>query len=302
MSMTSLLPPLALLLDRGAAGPSRLARQMSRHWLRGQGLPGTGLQGLCRSTAGRGLLRGIEHLAIPALLAHFAWRKRWIAARLREHLPSDGQLVILGAGLDALGLEVARRMPRCRVFEIDREQVMTAKWQGLASVRTVPGNWHPIAMDLRDAWPAGVGPGGLSEHPGWRPSATTCVVAEGVLMYLPAQDVLALSRAVQQATGGPLHLLATAMALRADGLPGFHSQRRWVEPLMRRIGEPFEWGLAREALDHALARAGWTGVRHAADDPAGVADPSPGEHVFVASALRQVHVPADHGSVRPDGA
>lgn len=96
------------------------------------------------------------------------------------------QFVILASGLDAR----AYRLPwpaDAAVYELDQPDVIEFKTRTLADLGAVPGAEHrPIAVDLRDDWPAALCTAGYVA------SKPTAWLAEGLLIYLPpeAQDRL----------------------------------------------------------------------------------------------------------------
>ena len=96
------------------------------------------------------------------------------------------QAVILASGLDSR----AYRLPwpdGTVVFEIDQQSVIDFKTSTLSSLGAHPGADHrPVAVDLRDDWPAALRANGFDEA---KPTAWS---AEGLLAYLPpeAQDRL----------------------------------------------------------------------------------------------------------------
>lgn len=96
------------------------------------------------------------------------------------------QAVILASGLDSR----AYRLPwpdGARVFEIDQPQVLEFKAAALADIGAEPSAQHrPVAVDLRDDWPAALRAHGFDE------TVPTAWSAEGLLVYLPpdAQDRL----------------------------------------------------------------------------------------------------------------
>jgi methyltransferase (TIGR00027 family) len=96
------------------------------------------------------------------------------------------QAVILASGLDCR----AYRLPwpdGMVVFEIDQQAVIDFKTSTLASLGAQPGaERRPIAVDLRDNWPAALRANGFDAN------TPTAWSAEGLLAYLPpeAQDRL----------------------------------------------------------------------------------------------------------------
>lgn len=116
-----------------------------------------------------------------------AARTRWFDEFVTEALAAGiRQFVILASGLDSR----AYRLPwpaDAAVYELDKSEVITFKTRTLADLGAVPGAEHrPIAVDLRDDWPAALRAAGyLTDRP-------TAWLAEGLLIYLPpaAQDRL----------------------------------------------------------------------------------------------------------------
>jgi methyltransferase (TIGR00027 family) len=96
------------------------------------------------------------------------------------------QAVILASGLDSRAYRLPWP-PGTVVFEIDQQTVIDFKTSTLARLGAHPTAEHrPVAVDLRDDWPAALRANGFDES---RPTAWT---AEGLLAYLPpeAQDRL----------------------------------------------------------------------------------------------------------------
>ncbi|WP_100517386.1 SAM-dependent methyltransferase [Mycobacteroides abscessus] len=96
------------------------------------------------------------------------------------------QAVILASGLDARAWRLD--WPRDAVlFELDLPRVLAFKTETLDKQGATPRIRHvPVAVDLRDDWPAALRAGGFDAE---RPAAW---IAEGLLPYLPpaAQDLL----------------------------------------------------------------------------------------------------------------
>lgn len=91
----------------------------------------------------------------------------------------DGQVVLLGAGLDTRAYRLG--LPEgVRVFEIDRAPVLEAK-AAVVSGRTVP-----VPADLAGDWT------GALEAAGYDPAVPVLWLAEGLLFYLPGAGVEAL--------------------------------------------------------------------------------------------------------------
>lgn len=91
------------------------------------------------------------------------------------------QAVILASGLDSR----AYRLPwpaGTTVFEVDQPRVIEFKTATLAGLGAQPtADRRPVAVDLRDDWPAAL------REAGFDPAQPTAWSAEGLLGYLPAQ-------------------------------------------------------------------------------------------------------------------
>ncbi len=90
------------------------------------------------------------------------------------------QVVILAAGLDSR----AYRLPwpdATTIFELDRPQVLDFKREVLAEHGAKPNaERREVAIDLRDDWPTAL------RDSGFDPARPSAWIAEGLLLYLPA--------------------------------------------------------------------------------------------------------------------
>src|SRR6202035_393416 len=91
------------------------------------------------------------------------------------------QVVILASGLDSRAYRLDWPAGTT-VFEIDQPKVLEYKAATLAAHGATPSaDRHEVAIDLRQDWPAAL----IAE--GFDPKAPTAWLAEGLLMYLPAE-------------------------------------------------------------------------------------------------------------------
>ncbi|WP_369980862.1 class I SAM-dependent methyltransferase [Xanthomonas bundabergensis] len=281
LSTAQVLAAAAVLQARtGADGPAwnaRVAEACLRH---GGGTGARLLQALGTRT-GRGLLRLLEDAMLPGITAHYAWRKRRIRAWVEQACADGtGQVVILGAGFDGLGAELAGGAAQPRVYEVDLAPTIALKRRALASLRFDQPRLHFVACDLAQA----ALPAALVGAPQFDPDAATLVIAEGVVMYLPIPAALrllhGLAGLLRQA-----RCIATAMQTRADGRADFVLARPWLRHWLRWNGEPFRWGCSRAALPGALRRAGLAMDALADPDDQADPDPCPGEWLFAGTLL-----------------
>ncbi|MEO6792235.1 MAG: class I SAM-dependent methyltransferase [Mycobacterium sp.] len=92
------------------------------------------------------------------------------------------QVVILASGLDSRAYRLDWPAGTT-LYEIDQPKVLAYKEQTLAAHDVTPSVQHrTVAIDLRQDWPAALTTAGFD------PAARTAWLAEGLLMYLPADS------------------------------------------------------------------------------------------------------------------
>ncbi|OMC38839.1 SAM-dependent methyltransferase [Mycobacterium sp. GA-1841] len=91
------------------------------------------------------------------------------------------QAVILASGLDTRAYRLAWPTDSA-VFEVDQPAVLDFKTRTLAGLGAEPGaTHHSVPIDLREDWPQEL------RAKGFDPSIPTAWIAEGLLIYLPAE-------------------------------------------------------------------------------------------------------------------
>jgi methyltransferase (TIGR00027 family) len=119
----------------------------------------------------------LEHMrSYQAVRTHFfdTYFKDAVAAGIR-------QVVILASGLDSRAYRLDWPAGTV-VYEIDQPQVLEYKSATLAESGVTPSaDRRAVAIDLRQDWPAAL------RAAGFDPTARTAWLAEGLLMYLPAE-------------------------------------------------------------------------------------------------------------------
>ena len=206
-----------------------------------------------RSSLWRWLWRRIEGATLPGVVRHWVVRKWWIERAWRASVEEGfTQLVVLGAGLDTLGVRVAGE--GARVVELDHPATQGLKRAGVgeaAGLTLIPCNLG--AERITDALVPAGGPPVLDRE---RP---TVVVCEGVLMYLSDQEVRLLLAEVAGLPVPRLRLVITQMD-RSMGQPRFGGQRRVVTWWLRRRMEPFRSGATPSELRELLEGLGFENV------------------------------------------
>ncbi len=213
---------------------------------------------------------------VPGILVHYALRKRAVSEAVAKFL-SEGieQVVVLGGGLDPLGLRIfdERGVP---VWEVDCSSNTESK-RALAKGTGI----RFVNFDMTD--PCLVP--NLVEH-GLTASKRTLIVAEGVFMYLQrgvVENILASFRREGNA------FVFTMIDLTPEGFPGFHSDDGLTEWLAK-VDEPFVFGLHPRDVPDCLEEHGWTLVELLEQEdlcdryaPSCKSQSAKGEYVVVAS-------------------
>jgi methyltransferase (TIGR00027 family) len=194
--------------------------------------------------------RMLERSILPGISMHFALRKRILRDHARAAIGAGcRQVVVLGAGLDTLCMELATAYPGLCCIEIDHPATQGRK-------RRAAGEGgqevHYISVDLAEHSLGSA----LNACPAYRRDVRTLFVAEGLLMYLPL-DAAAELFAQMAAAASKVQVAFTWLEPQADGLPNFTRPSRLVDFWLRVRGEPFLSGMARRELGRFLGGAGF---------------------------------------------
>jgi methyltransferase (TIGR00027 family) len=125
---------------------------------------------------------------------------------------SDGirQVVILASGLDSRAYRLDWPAGTT-VYEIDQPQVLAYKSTTLAQSGATPtADRREVAIDLRQDWPAAL------RGAGFDPAARTAWLAEGLLMYLPAEAQDRLFTQIGELSRAGSRIAAETAASHAD--------------------------------------------------------------------------------------
>ena len=191
----------------------------------------------------RPIAKLIERLTIPGILLHYALRKKCIRDLVHSALANGiAQVVVLGAGFDPLTSELQREFPTALFWEIDHPATQRHKVRAYSEIGIE--RVHFVAVDLSAA--------GLKREAliksGFDPAKRTFWIAEGLLMYFPADVVSSLMKTLSSLSAPGSELAFTFMEERGDGQLRFDSQTKLVDAWLRRRGEPFLWGTTRSEL------------------------------------------------------
>ena len=191
----------------------------------------------------RPIAKLVERITIPGILLHYALRKKCIRELARSALANGvAQVVILGAGFDPLSSELQREFPTALFWEIDHPATQRHKVRACSEIGIE--RVHFVAVDLSAA--------GLDREAfigvGFDPAKRTFWIAEGLLMYFPADIVSSLMKTLSTLSAPGSEFAFTFMEKQGDGQLRFDSQTNLVDSWLRRLGEPFLWGTTRSEL------------------------------------------------------
>lgn len=239
------------------------------------GAVGQGRLGRLRQSYYRRFGAIAERLTVPGLTLHLALRKRWVSDEVEDALATGvRQVLVVGAGLDTVGLRLAPRHPGVQFVEIDHPASQGMKRRALEKLGQSV-NHRLVAADFsRTDLQAVVG--NLDR---WTHGDATVIVAEGLLMYLSEDDVASFFDATAQIAGEGSRLLFSYLQRSESG-------RFLVGPLgglavlgLKLQGEPWRWGVRSERLPDFLAEHGWRlaeperyNLRRRYLEPAGLGD------------------------------
>jgi methyltransferase (TIGR00027 family) len=191
------------------------------------------------------LLRFMRKVS-AGVLDHVPLRTLAIDERV-EHSDAP-QVLILGAGLDARAMRLARARDK-RVFEVDRKGVLDYKRQRLGKA------WPSVAVavdfehdDLRAR---------IIES-GFRHDLPTCVILEGVTPYLPESVQRGLFATLARLCAKDSELLVTYVLPSLARMP--ERVRPFIERSFQMFGEPLRGATDTPRFHERLESAGFTVV------------------------------------------
>jgi methyltransferase (TIGR00027 family) len=196
-----------------------------------------------------------ETFVIPGIMLHYAARKLFLEEAARAALAAGAaQVVVLGAGLDTLALRLHRERPDAVFYECDHPATQRLKRRAYEAHRRIGANLRLVELDLARTSLAEA----LLAAPGYRPDAATFLLAEGLTMYLQPAEMDGILAFLRAHTGDGSRFAFTFMEPQADGRIDFPGASPLVRPWLRRVGEPFNWGLRRAELPAWLAERGFS--------------------------------------------
>ncbi len=190
---------------------------------------------------------------MPGQFEAFAHRKAFCERQVREGIEAGAsQVLVLGAGYDTLSWRLAPEFASVSFFEIDHPATARLKTIGIEAMGQL-SNLHLIAEDLGKQQLVDV----LHADAAWDSTSPTVIVAEGLLMYLPAEAVGKLFKQCAAVTGAGSRIAFTYVSTRPDGRPDAGPWTWLVLWILKTSGEPWLWSIQPEELGSFLKERNW---------------------------------------------
>src|SRR5262249_60830292 len=145
--------------------------------------------------------------------------------------------------IDPLSSELQREFPTAQFWEIDHPATQRYKVHACSEIGIE--RVHFVAVDLSSTTLDRE----ILIRSGFDPAKRTFWIAEGLLMYFPADIVSSLMKTLSSLSAPSSELAFTFMEKQGDGQLRFDSQTKLVDSWLRRRGEPFLWGTTRSEVD-----------------------------------------------------
>jgi len=251
-SRTALLIAASLVLLHDDAKYSRLVSKASADlcaYVLEKHSPQTRLfSKIVRQSWFRPIAKLVERMTIPGILLHYVLRKKCIRDLVRSALANGvTKVVVLGAGFDPLIFELQGEFPTALFWEIDHPATQRHKVRACSEIG-IEGV-HFVAIDLSAA--------NLDREAligsGFDQATPTFWIAEGLLMYFPAEIVSSLMKTLSSLSAPGSQLAFTFMEKQRDGHIRFDSQTKLITWWLRTRSEPFLWGTTRSELANIVS-------------------------------------------------
>jgi len=191
---------------------------------------------------------------LPGQFEAFAHRKAFCERQVRDGIRAGAtQILVLGAGYDAMGWRLAPEFSGVTFFEIDHPATARLKAQGIDEMGS-RDNLCLIAENLGKRKLADV----LKANASWDQGAQTVFVAEGLVMYLFPEAVRDLFCQCAEISGVGSRIVFSYIPTGADGRPDagrWTGQMLWLQKV---AGEPWTWSIRPAELKMSLDETGWT--------------------------------------------
>lgn len=252
------------------------------------------------------VLTVVEGVTKRGQVLWFGVRKRWMHDVVEAAI-ADGarQLLVVGAGFDALATVVAERHPDVLCIEIDAPPTASPKEKGVRGAGKLRPNLLLCPIDLSRKPLADA-----LRSTTWNPAARSIVVAEGLLMYLSREHVVRFFEDVRRSSGAGTRVAFSSVFAKANGAPRIGALDFPLQLGLRVMGETMRWGLAPKEAPAFLASVHARVVEQATEaslrerylTPIGLGtEPlAPYEHLVLAELERVSPAAVDDGAPIPE--
>jgi len=190
---------------------------------------------------------------LPGQFEALGERKAFCERQVRDAIGAGArQVLVLGAGFDTLGWRLAPEFPGVSFFEIDHPATARPKARGIAAMGA-RDNLFLIAEDLGKRKLEDT----LAANEAWRPDEQSIIVAEGLLMYLPATAVMELLSQCAAISGTGSRIAFSYIPADSDGNIDAGRWTGLMLWLQRVAGEAWVWGLHPDDIGPFLEQNGW---------------------------------------------
>ena len=190
----------------------------------------------------------LDRWLLESQLVYMILRKRFFAEQVQMEIErGTRQVVILGAGIDPAGTQLATQYPQVQIWEIDRCEPVSSPLNHQA-----PKNLHRLTVDLTNRrWHET-----LVKDPTWQVNAPSVFIAEGLFMYLTEEAVKDVLRSLQQLSPTQGSLFFGYLRSTSTGRPHYGKYSMLVRLGLRCVGEPLRWSVNPDQLQTFLKNAG----------------------------------------------
>jgi len=190
---------------------------------------------------------------LPGQFEALGERKAFFERQVRAGIAAGAtQILVLGAGFDTLGWRLATEFPKVKFFEIDHPVTANVKAKAVSKLGR-RGNLYLIAEELGKRKLPDV----LATHGSWNRESRSVILAEGLLMYLPAQAVRELFGQCLAIAGAESRVVFSYIPAGPDGRLDAGRWTGLMLWLQKVAGEPWLWSIEPQNIRSFLEGIGW---------------------------------------------
>jgi len=201
-------------------------------------------------------LKVIGLIADSERVRHFVLRKKLIETQVRKFLTESPvkQVVVLGAGLDVLSLQLAKDFSQVNFIEIDRENSQRFKTGVFHSHHVqLPSNIEYLAGNLSE----GLYPS-IKRSSCFKENVMTLWLIEGVLMYIPQDACQSLFKEIRELSLSESKVIFTTTP---EAYQGSIFARNFQKIYLRKKKSDLAWVISAEDVPHFMEQLNYSMVK-----------------------------------------